>query len=68
MKITKKTKMSKIISEKPDAVEVLFEAGMSCCGCPMAADESLEDGCKAHGMGEKEIDKLVKRLNNKGAR
>jgi len=63
MKITKKTKMSKIINENPNAVEVLFEAGMSCCGCPMATDESLEDGCKAHGMGEKDIDELIKRLN-----
>ena len=65
MKITKKSKMSEILKEKPEAAQVLFEAGMSCCGCPMAMQETLEDGCKAHGMSEKEIDEIVKKLNSK---
>jgi len=63
--ITKKTKLSKIMQEKPEAVQVLFEAGMGCCGCPMAQDETLEDGCKGHGMSDKDVDKLVERLNKK---
>ena len=63
MKITKKTIMSEILQEKPEAADLLMEAGMHCVGCPMAAQESLEDGCKAHGISEKEIDKLVERLN-----
>jgi hybrid cluster-associated redox disulfide protein len=62
-KITKKTKLSEILSAKSDAVEILFEAGMGCIGCPMAQSESLEDGCKAHGMSDKAIDELVKKLN-----
>jgi len=65
MKITKKTKISKLMEEKPEAGERLFEAGMGCCGCPMAQQETIEDGCKAHGMNEKEIEKLVKELDKK---
>jgi len=62
-KITKKSKLSEILKTKPDAVEILFEAGMGCCGCPMAQQETLEDGCKTHGMSDKEIEKLVERIN-----
>ena len=64
MKITKKTKMSEILEAKPEAAKLLVNAGMHCVGCPMAAEESLEEGCSAHGMSEKEIDELVKKINN----
>ena len=65
MKITPKTNISEILEKKPNATEILFNAGMGCVGCPMAQGETLGDGCKAHGMNKKEIDKLVKELNKK---
>lgn len=61
--ITSKTKMNEILSENEKAIKILFEAGMSCIGCPMAMSETLEDGCLAHGMSNSEIDKLIKKLN-----
>ena len=64
-KITKKTKLSEILKAKPEAVEVLFGAGMGCCGCPMAQQETLEDGCRAHGMSDKDIEELVGKINRK---
>ena len=57
--------MSKILQENADAAEILFETGMGCVGCSMAMQETLEDGCKAHGMSDKEISKLVEKLNRK---
>lgn len=63
--ITKETKISEIVNSKPEAVEILFGAGMSCIGCPMAQQETLEEGCKAHGMSDKEIKKLVEKFNGK---
>ncbi len=63
MKITRKAKMSKIISTNPEATEILFEAGLNCIGCPMAMQETLEEACKVHRMRNKEIDKLVNKLN-----
>lgn len=63
MKITKKTLMSEVLEEKPKAAKLLVEAGMHCVGCPMAMQETLEDGCMAHGMNKKEIDELIKKLN-----
>jgi hybrid cluster-associated redox disulfide protein len=63
MKITKKSKISEVVESNDKAVELLFESGMGCIGCPMAMQESIEDGCKAHGMNDKEIDEIVKKLN-----
>jgi len=65
MKITKKTLMTEIIRKNPELAEILFEAGLSCLGCPMAMQETLEQGCKAHGMSDKKINKLLKKLNKK---
>ncbi len=62
-KVTPKTKLSKIMEINPKAGEILFEAGMACIGCAMAGDESLEEGCMAHGMDKKEISELLKKLN-----
>lgn len=64
-KITKKTKLSELINESPKAAEILFKEGLSCVGCPMAMQETIEQGCLAHGMNEKDIDKLIEKLNKK---
>ena len=61
-KLAKKTKLSELVKNEK-AVKVLFESGLGCIGCPMAMEETLEEGCLAHGMNDKDIDKLVKKLN-----
>ncbi len=65
VKITGKTRLSEIMQKNPKAAEILFGAGMHCIGCAMASDESLEQGCLAHGMDKKQIDELLKKLNSK---
>lgn len=62
-RITPKTKLSEILEKNENAAEILFEAGMGCLGCPMAMQETLEEGCLAHGMGKEQIDEIIKRLN-----
>jgi len=61
--ITKNTKLCEILEINPQAGEILMDAGMGCIGCPMAQQETLEDGCLAHGMDEKDIEKLIGDLN-----
>jgi hybrid cluster-associated redox disulfide protein len=63
MKITRKTDMNKLLMSKPELAGLLFQAGMGCAGCPMSMGETLEEGCKVHGMTDKEIDKLVEMMN-----
>lgn len=64
-KITAKTKFDEIMNINPDAGMILFEHGMHCIGCGMASMETLEQGCAAHGIGKKEIEELIKKLNSK---
>ncbi len=62
-KITKDTRISEVVQSKPEAIELLFKAGMGCIGCPMAQMETIEQGCKAHDMSDKEIQELVEKIN-----
>lgn len=65
MKITKKTTLNKVLMENEKAAEILFKAGLTCIGCPMAMQETIEQGCLAHKMSNKKIEELIKRLNKK---
>ena len=60
-KITKDMTFSEILEKRPEAGEVLLEAGMHCMGCPMAQMETLEDGCKSHGIDVKDILKKLEK-------
>lgn len=62
--ITSKMTFSEIFEKCPDAIGVLFESGLHCVGCGMAQSETLEQGCQAHGMNKKQIDFLIKKMND----
>ena len=62
--ITGNMTFAEILEKKPESINILFESGMHCFGCHMSAYETLEQGCKAHGMNKKQIEELIKRLNN----
>lgn len=60
---TKKTTIEDLVRNKPEAVELLFTVGMHCIGCAMSQMETIEQGCLAHGMDKKEIEKLIEDIN-----
>ena len=59
-KINKKMSFAEILEKKPEAASILMEKGMHCFGCPMAMQETLEQGACAHGL---DADEIVKELN-----
>lgn len=61
--ITKEMTFREILMKNPKAAETLLKHGLHCVGCPVAQMETLEMGCKAHGMNAKDIDALMKELN-----
>jgi len=63
-KIKKDMPLNEVLMENEKASEILFEAGLACVGCPMSMQETIEQGCLAHGMGEKQIDELITKLNS----
>jgi len=63
-KITKNILIWEIAEKYPKITDVLMEKyGLHCLGCSMSAVESLEEGAMAHGMEKKEIEEMVKDLN-----
>ncbi|HKL24364.1 MAG TPA: DUF1858 domain-containing protein [Candidatus Nanoarchaeia archaeon] len=65
MEIKKDTKISEILKYREDLIEDLFELGLGCVGCPMAQMETIEQGLKAHGASDDEVEKVIEKLNNK---
>jgi len=63
--IKKKDTLGQIIQQYPEAGPVLGKAGLHCVGCHVSAYESLEDGCRAHGMSDEDIKNVVKEVNAK---
>lgn len=61
-KISKNMSFAEIMQKNPEAAEIFMEKGMHCIGCPMAMQESLEQGALAHGL---DADEIVKELNEK---
>jgi len=64
-KITKKMGIIEILEKSPESAETMFKYGLHCVGCMAAKFESLEEGCKAHGISEKDIDKMIDEINQK---
>ncbi len=62
MKVTKETSLQELAANKKAAM-ILIDSGMHCVGCVAAQFETLEQGCKAHGMSDKDIEELIEKLN-----
>ena len=67
-KITKNMTIGEVVSKHPKAVPVLMGHGLHCIGCHVAAWETLEQGAMAHGMSDKEIEKMLKEINKKSGK
>jgi hybrid cluster-associated redox disulfide protein len=62
-KIKKEMGIAQVAQNYPESVGVLFKYGMHCIGCHAAQFESLEDGFKAHGFEDKQIEDIVEEMN-----
>lgn len=61
-KITAKMTFNEVISNYPKTSSLFFKYSMACMGCPMAMSETIEQGCKAHGINVK---KFLAELNKR---
>lgn len=59
--ITKDMLIGDIVEKYSEAAPVMMMAGLGCIGCAIAASETLEEGCAAHGV---DADDLVAALND----
>lgn len=61
MKITKDMTIGELVRDYPEVLNVLFDFGMGCVGCPSAQVETIEEACGVHGL---DINELLAALNN----
>jgi len=62
-KITKDMTFGDVMERDSEAAFKLMDMGLMCGGCPVAQFETIEEGCKMHGVNVKDI---LKKLNEKG--
>ena len=61
--IKKNESIADIIEKGGEEIIQIFEKnGLFCVGCEAAMGETVEDGCKIHGLNEKQKDKLILEL------
>jgi len=58
--VTKDMTFAAVMRMHPDVVKVLAKYNLGCIGCMGAQNESLEQGCAAHGIN---VDDIVSDLN-----
>ncbi len=63
--INKNMTIGEIVQKSPDAVQIMMSRGLHCVGCHVASWETLEEGCRGHGMDDDVIDALVNEINEK---
>lgn len=61
--VTKDMTVGEVIDMYPETTEIVFEYGLHCVGCGIAAIETIEQGAMGHGMSPDDVDMLVRDLN-----
>ena len=64
-KITKNMTFQDVMDKYPNAIDVVMNYGLHCIGCHVSAFETIEQGAKAHGLTKKDIEKMIKEMNEK---
>ena len=60
--VTGETLIGEIVTQYPEAIEILLSIGMHCLGCPASRAESLADACALHGLP---AEKVIESINAK---
>ena len=60
--VTGETLIGEIVTQHPEAVEILLSIGMHCLGCPHSRAESLEEACMVHGIPAEQV---IEAINNR---
>ncbi|MBI5391976.1 iron-sulfur cluster assembly accessory protein [Candidatus Woesearchaeota archaeon] len=64
MKINKGMVIAEVVENYPHTAEIFEQHGLHCIGCSANPFETLESGIYEHGLGEQELNNLIKDLNN----
>lgn len=63
MKANKKTPIKSLLATHPEAAEILMSYGLQCVNCHFSEFDTLGDGAAMHGMSDKDINLMIKDVN-----
>ena len=61
--VTKDMVIGDVLKKYPDAAVIMLEHGLHCVGCHANVFDTIEAGCKVHGLDDEIVDKLVGEIN-----
>lgn len=62
-RIERSMNVADILTLLPNAAPIIAQYGLSCFSCEANSYETIEEGCRGHGMAEADIDDLMTDLN-----
>lgn len=63
-KINKDMTFGDLLKQYPDAAPVLGKYGLHCIGCHIAVIETIEQGARAHGLSDEQLDSMLSEMNS----
>lgn len=63
--INKDMTFGELLQNYPKAGPILMGYGLHCVGCHIGVTETIEQGARAHGISEENIEKMITELNDK---
>ena len=61
--VTAHMRVLEVIALFPQAADIMQEYGLHCFSCKLGGVETLEEGCRTHGMSEELIEELIDDIN-----
>lgn len=61
--ITKTMTIGDAVKTFPESAKIMMSYGLHCIGCHVATWETIEEGCRGHGLSDEDIEKMVGDIN-----
>ena len=61
--VTKDMVIGDVLKKYPDAAVIMLEHGLHCVGCHANVFDTIEAGCKVHGLDDETVESLVTEIN-----
>ncbi len=61
--VTKDMIISDVLKKYPDTAVIMLEYGLHCVGCHANVYDTIESGCRRHGIDDKTVDEMVEQIN-----
>ncbi|RJQ21036.1 iron-sulfur cluster assembly accessory protein [Candidatus Woesearchaeota archaeon] len=62
-KVTKDMVIGDVLKKYPDVAVIMLEHGLHCVGCHANVFDTIESGCRVHGLDDAVVDSLIEKIN-----